>query len=197
MSAITELREQLREAARREIELERARARRRRRRGAGFLAAVLLGGAAAATATELISVGTPVPEQRTELAPYRATSDGIDLTLTAESGQKYPFGAAIYTAENGKRCIIAGQLRGSQLGIVQNGTFRPFPSRPIDHCGGNGTFVSSRDFGDKTIVYGRAATGARAVRIEGRELPVGRGESFLFVFERVPATHRWNVTAVR
>jgi hypothetical protein len=193
MSALLELREHLREAARRDIEIERARTRRVRRRGTAFLAAVLLGGAAAATAADLISIGEPV-KTRDDQAQYRAVSGGLELVLTADSRGRYPFGAAIYTAANGQRCIIAGQLRGSQLGLVENGTFRPFAKSPADTCGGRGRSFSSRDFGDETIVYGRAKQGTRTIRVDGREHAVGRGESFLFVFDRVPTAHFWKIS---
>jgi hypothetical protein len=197
VNALIELREHLREAARREIEGERVRRRRTRRRGAGFVAAVLLSGTAAATATDLISVGEPLDDAQPEMTHFRAATGAPDLVLTAGSQGRYPFGAAIYTARNGRRCIIAGQLRGSRLGLVRNGSFRPYGTFPADTCGQSQAFFSSRDIGGETIVYGRARKGTQAVRIHGRQQPVGRGESFLFVFRRVPVTHTWDVDYIR
>ena len=58
------------------------------------------------------------------MAQYRAaTGGGLRPVLLAPSGHELPFGVAIYTARNGKRCAAAGQARGSSLGIVQGGAF--------------------------------------------------------------------------
>jgi len=194
MSAISELREHLREAARRDIEAERARVRRVRRRSTAFLAAVLLGGAAAATAAELISVGEPVPDTRQGFDAYRAAQGGaMTPVVTAQSDSEYPFGVAIYTAKNGQRCAVAGEARGSSLGRVRGDTFRPYDATQAGACGGTRLFHSAIDIGDRTLLFGRAKPGARTVTFEGRTDPVGPGGAFLFVLERVPPNHRFVV----
>ena len=38
--------------------------------------------------------------------------------------------------------------------------------------------------------------GTRAVRVDGREQAVGPGESFMFVFERVPALDGGNINTI-
>src|SRR3954451_18505125 len=60
MSGLDDLRESLREAARADVEANRARSRRRKNRATGVVALALLGGAAAAGAADLISIGEPV-----------------------------------------------------------------------------------------------------------------------------------------
>jgi hypothetical protein len=195
MSAINQLREHLREAARRDIEAERARTRRVRRRAAAFLAAVLLGGAAAATAADLISVGEPVPDTRQGFEQFRAVGGGgVRPVVTAASGYELPFGVAIYTAKNGQRCAIAGEALGSSLGRVRDGKFRPYDQTQAGACGG-GTklFHDAIDIGDRTLVFGRAAPGAKAVTYEGTPHTPGPGGAFLFVVERVPPTYRHRV----
>ena len=193
MSAINNLREHLREAARRDIEAERARVRRVRRRSTAFLAAVLLGGAAAATAADLSSVGEPVPDTRPGFDHYRAAQGGgMKPVVTAQSDSKYPFGVAIYTARNGQRCAVAGEARGSSLGRVQGNSFRPYDATQTGPCGAR-LFHSAIDIGDRTLLFGRAAPGATTVTFEGEPQTVGEGGAFLFVLERVPTTYEFDV----
>jgi hypothetical protein len=187
MSAISELREHLREAARKDIEAERARKRRFRRRSTVFLATVLLGGAAAATAADLFSVGEPVPDTRQGLENYRAAqAGGMTPVVTAASGYKLPFGVAIYTAKNGRRCVVAGEALGSSLGRVRNGKFLPYDQTQAGSCGDAKLFVDAIDIGDKTLVFGRAAPRAKVVTYEGTPQTPGPGGAFLFVVKRVP-----------
>ena len=195
MSAISELREHLREAARRDVEAERARKRRFRRRGTVFLATVLLGGAAAATAADLFSVGEPVPDTRQGFENYRAAqAGGMTPVVTAASGYKLPFGVAIYTARNGQRCAVAGEARGSSLGRMRNGTFRPYDASQAGVCrGGDKLVFDAIDIGDKTLLFGRAAPGAKVVTFEGKPQTPGRGGAFLFVMRRVPTDYRFDV----
>ena len=107
MTALEELRENLREAAQRDIEANRDRSRRRHRRTTGLAVLALLGGAAAASATDLISVGEPLhrPANRTTAyAPDGATQ--MQVALTATSGAELPYGVVTYTARNGERCAV-------------------------------------------------------------------------------------------
>ena len=85
MSALDELRESLREAARRDVEADRVRNRRRRRRATGFVALALLGGAAAAGAADLISVGEPVREPAAA-APSLPPGEGGDAPADRADG---------------------------------------------------------------------------------------------------------------
>ena len=195
MSAVNELREYLREAARRDIDAERARRRRFRRRGTVFLATVLLGGAAAATAADLFSVAEPVPDTRQGFANYRAAqAGGMTPVVTALSGYELPFGVAIYTAKNGQRCAVAGEALGSSLGRVRNGKFRPYDASQAGTCrAGKRLLHDAIDIGDKTLVFGRAAPGAKVVTYEGTPTTPGRGGAFLFVVKRVPPGYTHDV----
>jgi hypothetical protein len=179
VSALEQLRENLREAARREIELNPARPRRRRRRATGLVAIALLGGAAAAaTAGELLSVGEPVPDTREHAAGFQPV-DRLDIAA-ANGG----YGVAIYTAQDGKHCAIAGNVNGRSLGVVQDGTFRPYARGRSGACNTPGRPFSSQLKRDgRTIVFGRAP--GKRIRVEGEAklYPTYRGGAFLLVFE--------------
>jgi len=186
LSALDELREGLREAARRDVEAHRGRSRRRRLRVTGALALVLVGGAAAAGAADLISVGEPARDQRKSDPTYLSpTGAPLDIAVTAHSGGKLPYGVGIYGGKKGKRCALAGEARGSSLGVVRDGTFRPYAGAQIGACGNPGqSFFALAHFGDHTLVFGRAAPSVRVVRAIGgeRSATPGRGGAFLFVF---------------
>ena len=109
MSALDELREGLREAARRDVEARRVR-RRRHRRATGAIAVVLLGGAAAATATDLISVGEEVSDPVGQTAAYRAAGgEPVQIAVQADSGGELPFAVGVYDGQQ-RRTLRAGRL---------------------------------------------------------------------------------------
>jgi hypothetical protein len=189
VSALEELREGLREAARRDVEAGRSRNRRRHRRVTGFVVLALLGGGAAAGAADLISVGEPVREPARSPAYRPQGATHLQIALTARSGGDLPYGVVTYTARNGDRCALAGVIRGAQLGIMQDGTFRPYASDRTGACrAGTKLFHDSSVLGGRTLLYGRAAPSTRFVRLEGtdRRVPVGPGGAFLFVFDEPP-----------
>jgi hypothetical protein len=149
----------------------------------------LLGGAAAAGAADLISVGKPVrePDRSTAYRPEGATH--LQIALTARSGGELPYGVVTYTARNGDRCALAGFIRGAQLGRMQAGKFRPYASNRTGSCrAGTKLFHDFSVQGNRTLIYGRAAPGTRTVRVEGttKSAPVGPGGAFLFVFDVQP-----------
>jgi hypothetical protein len=189
MSALDELREGLREAARRDVEAGRFRNRRRRRRATGFVILALLGGGAAAGAADLISVGEPLRDPAEQTPAYRpAGARDLQIALTTPSGGKLPYGVVIYTARNGQRCALAGVIRGASLGLVDNGKFRPYGSGRTGSCMvGTRPFQDQIALGDRTLIYGRAAPRTRTVRLKGipGEAPVGKGGAFLFVLGKV------------
>ena len=126
MSALDELREGLREAARRDIEAQRVRSRRRHRRATGAVVLALLGGAAVAGATDLLSVGEPLPDPVGKTTVYRAANgERIQIAVQAESGGALPFAVGTYDAVNGERCALAGYIRGTELGAISE---RPLPA---------------------------------------------------------------------
>ena len=195
MNALEQLRENLREAARRDIEAERARTRRRKRRATGLIAVVLLGGAAAATAGQLISVGEPAGEatrdfEGAEFDNERSNPAGVRLVMTADAGPgRLPFGIGLYNASNGKRCLHAGQVNRNALGVVVDGEWRPYRERK-GTCGGRSSWSTSSDFGDRTVVFGIAARNVRRVGVRDLAEPRAPGPdgAYMFVFKRLPPT---------
>jgi hypothetical protein len=194
VNALEQLRENLREAARRDIEAERARTRRRKRRATGLIAIALLGGAGAATAGQLISVGEPAEEaardfEGPEYDQLRSTGPAaVRVVMTADAGAgRLPFGLGLYTAPNGQRCAHVGQVNRNALGVVEDGKWRPYSERK-GLCTGRTSSSTADDFGDRTVVYGLAARDVRRVRVRGLAewKAVGPEGAFMFVFERLP-----------
>ena len=188
MTALEELRENLRKAAQRDIDAHRVRSRRRRRRTTGLVVLALLGGAAAASATDLISVGKPLrqPANRTTAyAPDGGTK--MQVALTAPSGAALPYGVVTYTAKNGERCAVAGFIRGTQIGLVQGDKFRPYA---VDYTGacrkGKRLFYDSIVIGDRVLLFGRARPATRRISVPGLAsgVPVAKGGAFLFVADK-------------
>ncbi len=189
MNALDELRESLRAAASRDVEASQARSRRRRRRATGAIVAVLLGGAAAAGAADLISVGEPIPDSRVQEANYKPRGgNGFTIAVTAPSEDpKLPYGVGLYTANNGARCAVAGQVRGFSLGAVERGTFRPYTTDRIGVCAkpGRPTY-GAITYRGRSLVFGITGKGDRTVRVAGTsaDKEVGPERAFLFVFDR-------------
>jgi hypothetical protein len=193
VNALDELREGLREAARKDVEVARVRNRRRHRRATGFVILALFGGAAAAGAADLISIGEPVPEKAERAPAYRPDgATNLQIALKARSGGELPYGVVTYTARNGDRCALAGVIRGAQLGLIEGNEFRPYASDRTGACRGADRLVLDRAaVGEHTLVYGRAAPATRTVRVRGtdRRVAVGSGGAFLFVYDKLtPAT---------
>jgi hypothetical protein len=184
--ALDELRESLREAARRDIEAAAPRRRRRRRRRAGGLLAVaLLGAAAAAGAAELISAGDPVQDTRAQTSAYRP--DGTPMQIDARAAdpeRKETWVVGVYTARNGEQCALAGQLRGNEIGEIAGGVFHAYGAQTTGSCGRAGTRdLLRRD--DRTVVFGLAKPGARVTATsdgKAAHAVAGRDGGFLFVY---------------
>jgi hypothetical protein len=189
---LDELRENLRDAARREME-PRARRSRRRRNVAVAVAIAVLGAAAVAGAAELISTGDPVPDEPERRQEHRP-SDRPAIAVTApDEAAGLSWGVAVYEGRGGEACALAGQVRGSALGVVRDGVFRPYASGTVGACGDLESipyFNDVRSFdvaGGRSLVFGRAREGTERMELrhEGRryEAAVGEGGAFLFVFD--------------
>ncbi|RKQ86783.1 hypothetical protein C8N24_4798 [Solirubrobacter pauli] len=177
--------------------------RERRRRGrrlrtAGFVVVALLGAAAVADGTGLISSGEPIqPNPGLEIGdPKMTLADGAQIELVAtapDRERKVSYGVAIYTSGAGNRCVIAGQLRGNQLGLERNGVFHRFSDLRPGVCLLRGDGVSSSMRIDSTpprlLIYGRtrkpAEAGTFVVRSTGERRPIKpvRGGAWLLVFD--------------
>ncbi len=183
VNALDELRENFREAARRDIEA-RARSRRRRRRLTGLFAVVLVGGDGRGGRgrphlDRRAGRGHPAPQGQ----QYRPAGK-LQITLTAPAPDGEPaYGLAVFTANNGDLCAIAGRVRGAQLGEVK-GNFHPYkPDHPRGlrrrqaRVRGHGP-VRGQLGGVRRGARGRALTRSRAARRK----PLGRQRAFLFVY---------------
>lgn len=197
MSALDELREGLREAARRDVEANRARNRRRHRRATGFVILALFGGAAAAGAADLISIGAPLDDPPGRVADYRPKgATDLQIALTAPSGGELPYGVVTYTGRNGDRCAMAGVIRGAQLGLMDGDTFRPYGTDRTGACReGQQQFSDVATLGSRSLLFGRAAPSTRFIRVPqlNQRIPVGQGGAFLFVLANVDKGERLDV----
>jgi hypothetical protein len=188
LPALIELRESLREAAARDVAARKP--RRRRRRGIGILAAVLVTGAAAAGAADLISSGEPVNDEH--VAATRYSSDGQLRIDTKADDTPLPWGVQPYTSKDGQVCALAGRIRGGvQLGLLDaKGVFHKYGEGRSGACGSitnkAGGFISGLRREGRTVLYGRAQPGATVhVVVDGVDTPAptGRDGSFVFVFK--------------
>jgi hypothetical protein len=194
-AAQNSVRDQLREAARRELghaDPTRDRRRRRRWRGAGVLAAALLGATVAASATDLISVGAPLPDRSSNqprFAPQGGSGLGRLVVKAPDPEAGLAWGVAIYTSNDGQDCAIAGQVRGVSLGRVRDGLFRPYAKGTTGACGRLARLPiwidSLRIEGGRprTIFYGRARGPVVSLDDDGRRrtFRTGPGGAFLVV----------------
>jgi hypothetical protein len=204
---LEELREGLRTAATREIAAE-DRAPRRRRRWSGrrpllaVAAGVLLAGGAA-TAAELIATGDPQPDAVTRDAALRPSGEVLPVDVTARD-EPLSWGVTTYRSAAGDRCSIAGQLRAGRLGVVRDGTFRPYAEGTGGPCYDPGRLNYATDvrrFTGRTIVFGRASRRVRSVVVRQAGEPdararTGRAGAFLFVFAADFDVARFSVTAL-
>src|SRR4051794_6450428 len=98
VSAIEELRENLREAARRDVRATRVR-RRRQRRATGLIAVALISGAAAAGAADLIAVGEPAVDARgVQPDRYKPPPGSLRpaIVARADADDELPIGLGVY-----------------------------------------------------------------------------------------------------
>ncbi len=186
--ALDELREGLLAAAQRDVG-ERRPARRRRRRGLALVLVVVLGGGAAAGAADLISSGSPVPDNRHVLGKYKPSTE-LQLTVTAHDAVA-PWGVGVYETKDGQSCAVVGRVRGAQLGELAGGQFHPYKPDVSGACGPrkglkSGMIVGERVVRDgRTVLYGRAVTKHVTVVVDGqsRVADTGAGGAWLLVFD--------------
>ncbi len=199
--ALADLRRQLHDAAVREMSAapaaDAAPARRRRRvrwrRAAIIAIAIAVALAGVAGAARLIGVGEPVKDTKGTPARLRPTTQA-EIAVRAQDPSGGPaWAAAVYVAKDGQECALAGRERGGVLGLqVSRDEFRPFAAGTTGMCARlNGSRVAfttarPRDMFPRSLVYGRAGPGIKAVRItvdgQTQVAPVGSG-AFLAVYE--------------
>lgn len=166
----------------------RRRARRRRTRNATFAAVGVLGLGGVAVGSDLISVGEPEPSP--QFATDRSQPAGDPRIVLRAGDDPLDWGVQPYRANDGKSCALAGQIRGTQLGLVRDGVFRPYgPDRqgPCREIPRYLATLSPLDHDGRTVLYGRIAPRVRSVAVieaDGTrtEHPAGPRGTFLFVF---------------
>jgi hypothetical protein len=184
VTAVEELRERLREAARRDVAAVRR--RRRRRRAAAALALALIGGGAAAEATNVFESG-PMAPAIDGLSPRYAPGPGNRRQITAKlrvDGVPLPLGVAVYETRDGRTCALAGVINGSSLGVLVDGTFRPYAADRVGTCNvPQRATIDSITLAGKAVLFGLAAPKTRTVALPetGAEFRVGPDRAFLFV----------------
>ena len=127
MTAFDQLREGLRDAARRDV--ARAKRRRRRTRLAAALALAVVGGGAVADATNVFDSGPTAPDIRGQLpryAPGQGERRQIVVKLRVD-GTPLPFGVAVYETGEGR----AGAL---QIVCPQLSTGQKLQARQVLGC---------------------------------------------------------------
>ncbi len=195
LRSLDRLGRELRLAAEREMGSPRGVRGRRRRRTLVAVVASVLGLAAVAGAARIIAVGEPVPPLEGVPERFAPPDDGAgSLVLTSrDPGGPLPFGARIYSSDDGLECIIAGRLRARTLGVVEAGRFRPFADNAAGSCGRlsrTPVFFTVRPFLDgppRSVVFGRAADSVPQLEVrtsgDQRTIRPAEGGAFLLVFE--------------
>lgn len=197
LPAMRELRERLREAARREITSAAGQTARRRptrkRRGVLVLVGVGSAAAAAAGAATLLSVGEPAKDTRGKSQQFAPNSGDRQVDVTARDPDlPITWGVAVYTAANGDACALPGQVRGGQIGIIRDRVFHPYERSTSGPCGDLGhqrLFYDVHRFPSdhRTVVYGRARAGVRTVAFgvkgDSYSATTGHAGAFLLLFE--------------
>jgi hypothetical protein len=176
-SGLAGLRDQLREAASREIEIEaRVRSRLRRRSWrrvvpVAAVAVVAIAGVAVAQRA-LDREGTPLPADRLPAAAAAAADPGIVASsATRDPGGGPPWTLRVFTNPAGEDCFALGRLTSGRLGTYdRTRTFRALPHRVSGACdslGRAGLLAAVTRAGGaqpRTVVYGLARD-RRPVRV--------------------------------
>ena len=186
LPALAELRESLREAAARDVAARKP--RRWRRRGIAIFAAVLVSGAAAAGAADLISTGEPVNDEHA--AGSRYSSNG-QLQIAVKAADKpLPWGVQPYTSAEGQACALVGRIRaGVELGLLDDkGIFHRYTKGRSGACGSvEKGFMAGLRRNGKTAIFGRfGQAGAKIhVVVDGKTYTTsaGRDGAFIFLFK--------------
>lgn len=190
---LDEMRERFREAAAREMaRAPRARPRRRWWRFGGLaLVGAGLVTAGVAGAGQLLSKGEPL-EGAGVLAPGAVLGRGELALFAQDPTGGPPWAVATYETRDGDLCVEGGQVRGKELGLIEDGRFRPWGEGAVANCmypesRGTVDTMSSLDGPPRTLIYGRArADVSRVVVVVDGRARASRprhGGAFMFLFE--------------
>ncbi|MCW2989708.1 MAG: hypothetical protein JWM73_302, partial [Solirubrobacterales bacterium] len=141
----------------------------------------------------LLDIGEPIKDVPGKGARYvPAPGTTARAVLTAQDPvTNERWGVATYHAAGGQQCIVAGQLRGQTLGLVSNGTFRPYTPQTSGPCGDlrHGKPTSDARYfpppADRTVIYGLIRARTVQFRVRGRWFPahVGHGGAYMLLFQ--------------
>lgn len=177
-AALRDLRDQLREAAARDIEIERRVAQRvhrgRRHRWLPVVISTIVAYAGVAIAQRGPDREGPARPLDRDLPPVIATGADADFVATSVTADPYggpPWALRVFTNPAGMDCVALGRALGAVLGTYDaSHTFRPLPPRvsgACDRVGHSGMLVVVQrrvSPQPRTIVYGLARDG-QPVRI--------------------------------
>jgi hypothetical protein len=194
LPSLENLRDQFTEAAVREHSRRRRRPRGVRRIGL-FVAVAGLVVASGAGAGKLLGIGEPTTDQRDLPGKLRPAGARRVVLRVHDAQAKTDWGAAVYTAVDGKNCVLAGVMRAASIGVMSSGTFHPYGPDYIGVCARLATqplfyaAVNVREPAPRTLVYGLARPGIRRLSVitpdERREVEPGPGGAFLLLFDGV------------
>jgi hypothetical protein len=124
MSAIDQLEQMLRDAAERRAGARAPRRRRSWRLIVVVAGASLLAGGAALAATQLLSIGAPVPASKQGLAAIEPGTARLLSVRAADPDGGPPWGLRVFRSKSGLACIQVGRAYKGRLGVLgQDGTF--------------------------------------------------------------------------
>jgi hypothetical protein len=174
-SAHERLGEELVAAAVRQQEQRTSRSRRHRRGRAvlSIAVAAVLGAGAVAGAARLIATGEPLPDRTAPDVRNRPAAGAPVLVAQVwDQGRGTSWGVGLYTSSSGEDCAIAGAVRGTELGRIEEGRFRGYEDDYTGVCAAlNDDLPVSVDLlrapgsPPRTIVFGRVRPGERFVQV--------------------------------
>jgi hypothetical protein len=179
MSAIDQLEQILRDAAER-----RGKAPARRRGGGWRLAFVVAGaslvaGGASFAATQLISIGEPVPPSKQGLAAIAPGTTRLLGVRAADPDGGPPWGVRIFRSKSGLACVQVGRVYQGKLGVLgQDGAFGndgKFHELPVEAEGCGSVDARGQMFMDGGANTNNASGVSRQVKTcETRQQRAGR-----------------------
>jgi hypothetical protein len=207
--ALRNLREQLREAAARDIEVD-SRVQQRLRRGRWrrwlivAVAALVSAGGVAVAQRVFDREGPDTPPDRIQKRVGAAADPGVvTASATRDPGSGPPWALRVFTNPAGLECVAVGRLRGGAIGTYD--AARTFHKLPVDVAGAcesvdrSGLLVTISVRGlpePRTIVYGLAREyGLVRVTIAGETRTLRPGPFGTFIDVRAGVLDRRGATA--
>jgi hypothetical protein len=207
--ALRNLREQLREAAARDIEVD-SRVQRRLRRGRWrrwlivAVAALVSAGGVAVAQRVFDREGPDTPDDRIPRRLGAAADPGVvTASATRDPSSGPPWAVRVFTTPGGLECVAVGRLRDGAIGRYDAArTFRKLPADVAGACeplGRSGLLVTLSVRGSpepRTIVYGLAREyGPVRVTIAGKARTLRPGPFGTFIDVRAGVLDRRGATA--